>query len=145
MGRWNARRTSGQGWHVVVAVRVWSRVDRRRGWAVAEREHVFHEGNMLRRVDTSSDDVVAAITTMIDGVPNEHTRHRARAEFVCCCSRRVGVAEAPKGAELVVVWWCAEQQVMRRDGARSTTWPPVDKKRRRVQSFGPKKNNGAAL
>jgi hypothetical protein len=106
---------------------------------------VLHECYVVRRVDTTGGDVVAAIATMVHRVSNEDAHHGSRAELVCYCRCHVGVAEAAEGSQLVVAWRGTEEQVVRCDRARGMTWTTINEERRRVERLNPEGQHSCTL
>jgi hypothetical protein len=68
---------------------------------------------MSRDDDTSSGQVKTATLLIRGGIPQIHADSGARCEFVGCCGRQVGVAEATKHTHVQVLRRLAVEETIR--------------------------------
>jgi len=67
-----------------------------------ERKRCFVEDNVARDDDTVGGEIETPVTLVVRQVANEHTESGAWGKFVRGGSRKVGIAGAPKGSEVMV-------------------------------------------
>jgi hypothetical protein len=60
------------------------------------------EGNMPRHYDAARLDVETAVSAVIRWITKKDARHRTWSEFVRSGGRLIGIAEAPKKAQMVI-------------------------------------------
>jgi hypothetical protein len=106
---------------------------------VAEREDVLVEGDVPRRDDAASGDVVAPVSSVVRRVPDEDARRRPRGKLVRRCRNQVGEASAAEHPELGVRRRYTEEESVGRRSSSSATWSPVDQVHRRGKGLRPER------
>jgi hypothetical protein len=104
-----------------------------------KRKNTFIKNNMAGDDYFTGGDVIAAISTMLGRIAEEHTRRGARPKLVKGRGGDIGITEATKDPESVV--WRRTTMETRERNRRTDglTWSAIEKKRGRGQSFSPKR------